>query len=109
MLTLYVPRSSTWHVNTASRPTAAVTFIIGAENFGSGKRETKQIDESFGSFYTFEMFAIYNRKLAIFFHKNRQKVSDLKIGSHFSFYSNYFNFIPATEQATLFTSPITSI
>ena len=39
-ITLYDPKSITWHVSTASRPTAAVTLTIGAENFGSVGRET---------------------------------------------------------------------
>lgn len=36
-LTLYPPRSSTMHVNNASRPTGTVTFKIGALNLGSAE------------------------------------------------------------------------
>lgn len=40
VITLYDPKSTTWHVRTASRPTAAVTLAMGAENFGSVDRLT---------------------------------------------------------------------
>lgn len=40
ILTLYDPKSKTWHVIIASRPTAAVTLVIGAENLGSVERLT---------------------------------------------------------------------
>lgn len=39
LLTLYEPRSSTVHVNNASRPTGNVTFDIGALNLGSAEKE----------------------------------------------------------------------
>lgn len=42
-ITLYDPKSITWQVKIASRPTAAVTLVIGAENFGSVERETFEI------------------------------------------------------------------
>lgn len=37
VLTLYDPRSCTTHVSIASRPTGAVTFRMGALNFGSAE------------------------------------------------------------------------
>lgn len=42
-ITLYDPKSTTWHVKIASRPTATVTLAIGAENLGSVKRETLKV------------------------------------------------------------------
>lgn len=66
----------TWHVNIASRPTAAVILAIGAENFGSVERLTFEVSRV----SNFKRWRSVNNKLIDMRLMNPQPESSESVG-----------------------------